>query len=125
MLNGPNIKKEWDQLLISNKIKDVLYESIVKAKEAELARSNENAAHDKEIFEERLRSEKQEKERLIDTHDTEIKYLHNEKGLKNLIELEYTNFHCIYTLMGQKYEFEGSVRIQHLSTEYYVRPRYL
>ena len=90
-----------------------------------MARSGESAAHDKEIFEERLRSEKQEKERLIDTHDTEIKYLHNEKGLKNLIELEYTNFHCIYTLMGQKYEFEGSVRIQHLSKEYYVRPRYL
>ena len=142
MLNGPKFKKERDQLLMSNKLKDVLYETTVEANEAELEILEMKVAHGKEIFEkelenlkiaagldiaiigEELRSEQQERLSLTGTHNSEIKSIKTEKGLRNVIELEYTNFLCMYTNC-QKYELKGSVKIQHLSKEYYVRPRYV
>jgi hypothetical protein len=36
MFNGPKIKKERDQLLVSNEVKDVMYENLVESSKAEL-----------------------------------------------------------------------------------------
>ena len=97
---------------MSNKLKDVLYETILEANKAGLEKSEMKAAYDKEILEkqlvkskmeaaydnkileEQLRSERREKASLSGAHNSQIKSIHTEKALRNVIKLEYTNFCC-------------------------------
>lgn len=123
MFNGPKIKKERDQLLASNKVKDIMYENALESNKAELEKSKTKATYDKEILEERLRSERREKASLADAHNSQIQSIHTEKALRNAIELEYTKL-SLY-VNGQKYELTGSVGVQHLSKADHVRSRYL
>ena len=92
MFNGPKIKKERDKLLISNKLKDVLLDHASETSKAALENSEKMAAKDNDLFEERLRSEQQEKSRLLAVHKSQIQSIHAENGLKKTIELEYTSF---------------------------------
>lgn len=88
--------------------------------QAELERVREKAEHDKELLEERLRSQELQKESQNEVHDAEVKARDTEQRLRQAIELEYI---CFFLYANrQEHELTGKDGIQPLSTEYDVGP---